>query len=271
VRVLRLPESVEPHPPLFQWGRVLTAVVGVPVVVLLTIFASNSIFALVIGIVAAAAVEEFLGLATKRGIGRPGRWFLVLAASVAMSFSGGPGWVLGAVVFATLVLMATSIFYPSTEAALGRVGMGLSSIVYCPLMLGFIVLIPREQVLLLLAIIWIGDTAAYYCGRAVGRHLLAPTVSPKKTIEGALAGLIGSTVAGLVGGTLFLGEAWPNLVWISSLTAIAGQVGDLAESVLKRSAGVKDSSSIVPGHGGILDRLDSLFFAAPVFFWLLMS
>lgn len=271
MRVLRLPESVDPLPALSRWGRVLTAAVAVPIVVLLTIFAPNSIFALVLALVAAAAVDEFLALAAKRGIGRPGRWFLVFAASVAMSFLGGSSWVLGAVVFATLVLMAGSILYPSTEAALGRVGMGLSSIVYCPLTLGFIVLIPREQVLLLFAIVWIGDAAAYYCGRAMGRHLLAPKVSPKKTIEGALAGLIGSTIAGLVGGTLFLGEAWTNLVWISSLTAIAGQLGDLAESVLKRSAGVKDSSSIVPGHGGILDRLDSLFFAAPVFYWLLMS
>jgi phosphatidate cytidylyltransferase len=271
VRVLRLPDSVDPPPVPFQWGRVLTAAVGIPIVVLLIILATNSILALVIGAIAAGAVEEFLGLATKRGIGRPGRWFLVPAASVAVSFLGGPGWVLRALVLATLALMATSIFYPSTEAALGRVGMGLSSVVYCPLTLGFIVLIPREQLLFLFAIVWTGDAAAYYGGRAFGRHLLAPAVSPKKTIEGAVAGLIGSIAAGLVGGIFFLGEAWTTLVWISSLTAIAGQIGDLAESVLKRSAGVKDSSSIVPGHGGILDRLDSLFFAAPVFFWLLMS
>ena len=92
MRVLRLPESVDPLPALSRWGRVLTAAVAVPIVVLLTIFAPNSIFALVLALVAAAAVEEFLALAAKRGIGRPGRWFLIFAASVAMSFLGGSGF-----------------------------------------------------------------------------------------------------------------------------------------------------------------------------------
>jgi phosphatidate cytidylyltransferase len=189
-----------------------------------------------------------------------------------VSFLGGASWVLGTLVFAALLLMGTGIFQPSTEVALGRIGMGLGGLVYCPLTLGFMLLMPRRgQILLLLAIIWVGDSAAYYCGRSLGRHALAPKVSPKKTVEGAIAGFAGSIVAGVIGGTWFLGETWSNLVWISSLTAVAGQLGDLAESVLKRSAGVKDSSSIVPGHGGILDRLDSLFFAAPVFYWLLIS
>jgi phosphatidate cytidylyltransferase len=129
---------------------------------------------------------------------------------------------------------------------------------------------PRERILLLLVIIWVGDTAAYYGGRAMGRHLLAPKVSPKKTIEGAIAGLVGSVIAG-VAGAIWLHVPVSGLIWISAATAIAGQVGDLAESVLKRSAGVKDSSSIIPGHGGILDRLDSLFFAAPIFYWLFIA
>ena len=93
-------------------------------------------------------------------------------------------------------------------------------------------------------------------------------MSPKKTVEGAVAGLIGSVVAGTVAGVWYFGESPLNMVVITAVTAVAGQLGDLAESVLKRSAGVKDSSSILPGHGGILDRLDSLFFAAPIFYWL---
>ena len=92
-------------------------------------------------------------------------------------------------------------------------------------------------------------------------------MSPKKTVEGAIAGLIGSVIAGIAVGVWLLDEPWLNLAIISTVTAVAGQLGDLAESVLKRSTGVKDSSSILPGHGGILDRLDSLFFAAPVFYW----
>jgi phosphatidate cytidylyltransferase len=248
--------------------RILTAAVTIPLVVLLVLFASAWIFALVVALFSALAVEEFFSLAEKQGIGRPGRWFLVPAAGVCVSFLWGFGWVLSALVLAAMLLMSAAVFSGSLQAALGRVGMGLGSIVYCPLTLGFLVIMPRERVLLLLAIIWIGDTAAYYGGRTLGRHLLAPKVSPKKTVEGAIAGLIGSLIVGLVGGTWFLRESLPGLLWISLATAIAGQLGDLAESVLKRSAGVKDSSSVMPGHGGILDRLDSLFFATPIFYWI---
>ena len=188
-----------------------------------------------------------------------------------MSFLWGFGWVLSAVVIAAMLLMTAAIFAGSLQAAFGRVGIGLGSIVYCPLTLGFMVLMPRDRILLLLAIIWVGDTGAYYGGRAMGRHLLAPKVSPKKTVEGAIAGVLGSVIAGAAGGTWFLHESLPTLIWVSVVTAIAGQVGDLAESVLKRSAGVKDSSSIMPGHGGILDRLDSLFFATPIFYWFFIA
>ena len=95
----------------------------------------------------------------------------------------------------------------------------------------------------------------------------ASSTCPRVDFKTAIAGLLGSVIAGTIGGVWFLGEPYPSLVGITALAAIAGQLGDLAESVLKRSAGVKDSSSILPGHGGILDRLDSLFFAAPVFYW----
>ena len=166
-----------------------------------------------------------------------------------------------------MALLTVAIFGRSIETALGRVGVGLSSLLYCCVTLGFLVLLPRDLILLLFVIIWAGDTAAYYVGGAFGRHQLAPKISPKKTIEGGAAGLLASVAAGTASGVLLLGEPWPKLIMISAVTAAVGQFGDLAESVLKRSAGVKDSSSILPGHGGILDRLDSLFFAAPVFYW----
>ena len=252
-------------------SRVLTAAVAIPIVVLLTLFAPPWLFALVVGAVAAFAVKEFFSLAEKKGIGHPRQWFLVPVAGVSISFLGGYGWVVSAVVAAALLLMAATVFAGSLQTALGTVAIGLASIVYCPLTLGFMILIPRDRILLLYAIVWVGDTAAYYGGRAMGRHLLAPKVSPKKTVEGAISGLAGSVIAGAAGGTWFFHEPLPTLIWISAATAIAGQLGDLAESVLKRSAGVKDSSSIMPGHGGILDRLDSLFFAIPIFYWLLMA
>jgi phosphatidate cytidylyltransferase len=249
--------------------RVLTAAIAIPVVILITIFSTDWIFALAVGLTCAVAIEEFLALADKKGMGRPGRWFIVPAALVAVSFVGGPAWVLSTLVFAVLALMIATIFSKPIEAALGCVGMGLSATLYCSLTLGFLVMLSRELILVLFGIIWVGDIAAYYVGRAFGRRLLAPRVSPKKTVEGAVAGLAGSVVAGVIGGVWFVGEPWLSVAAISLVTGVAGQLGDLAESVLKRSAGVKDSSSILPGHGGILDRLDSLFFAAPVFYWLL--
>src|SRR5215831_6373104 len=249
--------------------RVLTAAVAIPIVLLLTIYSPPWVFAGVIGIVAAAAVDEFAALGTKKGIGRPGKWFLILPALVSVSFLGGPDRVVQALMIAALVLMGTAIFGSSIETALGEVTIGLSGIVYCAVTLGFLVLMQRQAILLLFAVIWVGDTAAYYGGRALGRHLLAPRVSPKKTVEGAVAGLLASVLVGVVAGKWVMEQGWVRLVVVSAVTAIAGQIGDLAESVLKRSAGVKDSSSILPGHGGILDRLDSLFFAAPIFYWLL--
>jgi len=246
--------------------RVLTAAVAIPFVVFITVLSPDWLFAFFIGLVCALAVDEFLSLAERKGIGRPGRWFLVPSALVAISFLGGANWAITAFAASALTLMTAMIFSERIETVLGRVGMGLGGVAYCSLTLGFIIMMPRGQVVLLFAIIWTGDSAAYYVGRALGRHSLAAKISPKKTIEGAAAGLIGSVIAGVVG-AFFLGKPWMQVAGISAATAIAGQVGDLAESVLKRSAGVKDSSSILPGHGGILDRLDSLFFAAPVFYW----
>jgi phosphatidate cytidylyltransferase len=139
--------------------------------------------------------------------------------------------------------------------------------VYCCVLLGFLVWLPRHLVLVLMGTIWAGDAAAYYGGRALGRHKLAPTISPNKTVEGSIAGLAGSVLAGVGLGSLLLSFPIALLAIASFAAGIAGQLGDLAESALKRSAGVKDSSSLLPGHGGMLDRLDSLLFAAPVFFW----
>jgi phosphatidate cytidylyltransferase len=125
---------------------------------------------------------------------------------------------------------------------------------------------PRLAVLLLLGVIVISDSAQYYCGRAFGRRHLAPTISPKKTVEGAIGGAVFGTAAMVIGGWyVFASPIW-ILVLVGLVISLLGMVGDLFESLLKRSAGVKDSSHLIPGHGGVLDRIDSWLFAAPVYY-----
>ena len=120
--------------------------------------------------------------------------------------------------------------------------------------------------LLLLAVIVVSDSAQYYTGRAFGRRPLAPAISPKKTVEGAIGGMVFGTLAMAVGGHwVFSSPIW-MLALLGAAISLLGIVGDLFESLLKRSAGVKDSSHLIPGHGGVLDRIDSWLFAAPVYY-----
>jgi phosphatidate cytidylyltransferase len=247
--------------------RLLTALVGVPATILLTLYSPNWLFALIVAVVAGACFEELLVLGAARLGARPGKWVLVLGAGVTFSFAYGPWWVLAAMALAMLVAAGVTTFSVALDEALPKSALAILGIVYCCFLPGFLVLLRPEMVIALLGIVWIGDAAAFYGGRLAGRHLLARTISPKKTVEGAFAGLIGSVVAGVVLG-VWLGKEAPSTLLVASfLAGCAGQLGDLAESALKRSAGVKDSSSLLPGHGGMLDRLDSLLFAAPVYYW----
>jgi phosphatidate cytidylyltransferase len=117
-------------------------------------------------------------------------------------------------------------------------------------------------VLLALVPLWIGDTAAIFAGRAFGKHLLAPNISPKKTVEGGIANLLGC-IGGAIGLTYLIHQPLLVGVLVGIATGVLGQVGDLLESAMKRSAGVKDSGNLLPGHGGLLDRIDSILLSAP--------
>src|SRR4029077_14304263 len=119
-------------------------------------------------------------------------------------------------------------------------------------------------VVLLLAIVWLGDSAAYYVGSRIGRHKMAPVISPKKSWEGAAASFVVALAAAAVWDICRRGRLEPGLLIGAPLTAVAEPIGDLVESLLKRSSGVKDSGHILPGHGGAFDRVDALLFAAPV-------
>jgi phosphatidate cytidylyltransferase len=177
----------------------------------------------------------------------------------------------------TLVLLFLAGMFKRTapQELFRSVSMRLFGIIYIGLPITFLIAIrvvgTSSLILLLLVIIWVNDSAAYFVGRAVGKKKLCPSISPGKTVEGAIGGIVGGIVAGFVyvhftSIQLASGE----LLLFCLLIGIAGIIGDLAESVIKRSAGAKDSGTIIPGHGGLLDRIDSLLFALPVlyFFWL---
>lgn len=125
--------------------------------------------------------------------------------------------------------------------------------------------------LLLIGTVVVSDSAQYYTGRMFGRRPLAPAISPKKTREGAIGGVVFGTLFMVVVGRLFLPSPVPSLVVLGVLVVGAGICGDLFESRLKRESGLKDSASVIPGHGGVLDRIDALLFAAPVFYFYLQA
>jgi phosphatidate cytidylyltransferase len=126
----------------------------------------------------------------------------------------------------------------------------------------------KIQIFYILIVTWVGDTTSLYVGRGLGRHRLAPSISPNKTVEGAIAGLIGSLSGGFLAKLWFFGRlSVLDSIITSLLCGIIGQVGDLCESAIKRGVNEKDAGNIIPGHGGILDRMDSLLFSSPAFYY----
>ncbi|HUJ79464.1 MAG TPA: phosphatidate cytidylyltransferase [Nitrospiria bacterium] len=196
----------------------------------------------------------------------------------------GGGHLIGAAPAATALLAGFVVVALLVELFTGRRfatalpawSFWLFGALYLGLMLGHVVLLRSlergaDAVLCVLTVTWMIDSAAYFGGRRFGRRQLAPVISPKKTVEGAVAGLAGGIVTALVV------RAWwtPMLNVTESLVAglllgCAGQLGDLAESMFKRRAGVKDSAGWIPGHGGLLDKVDSLVFTAPTFYYYLL-
>jgi phosphatidate cytidylyltransferase len=284
--------------------RIATAVVLIPFVLVLILRAPVPVLAVVAGSVALITIHEFLKLTESYGV-QPLRWptyifaglfFVVLAGStvgetplvatgkflVILAFAAGCAPFL----FLSIVMRREDLRsgYPAAAAA-------VFAFAYVALPMGMLVQL-REQaagaifVLYLLLVVWSGDIFAYFVGKAIGRHLMAPRISPKKTWEGAAASLAASVGVGWLlfshaeqisaallrvglitrpGG--MYGLEVPAIGPVILLTIglnVAAQLGDLVESLIKRGAGVKDSGAILPGHGGMLDRIDAMLFAAPV-------
>jgi phosphatidate cytidylyltransferase len=287
--------------------RIATAVVLVPIVLVLILRAPVPVLAVVAGIVALVTIYEFLKLTECYGV-RPlriltyifsGIFFLLLAFNV-----GNEKPLLSTAVFVYCLGFAAAIApfifltramrnedlstgYPAAAAS-------VFAFTYIALPMGMLVQLRQQwagafYLLYLLLVVWAGDIFAYFVGKSIGRHLMAPRISPKKTWEGAAASLGASVAVGwmlfryalpLSSALLHAGliqrrdglfgleqPAMGPIVFLTVVLNLAAQLGDLVESLIKRGAGVKDSGAILPGHGGMLDRIDALLFAAPVLWY----
>ena len=284
--------------------RIATAVVLIPIVLLLVLRAPVSLVAFITAIIALLTTQEFLKLTESYGVEpmrRPAYGFVVLFFLLLMVNIGQDKPLLSTEIFGVIAAFGAAIAafvfltigmrrgnlrtgYPAAAAS-------AFAFAYIALPLAMLVQLRQQWagaflILYLLLVVWAGDIFAYFVGRSVGRHLMAPRISPKKTWEGALASVVASVG---IGGALFyysssvstallrwgliqrrdgmFGLERPALLPIIVLTVtlnIAAQLGDLVESLIKRGAGVKDSGALLPGHGGMLDRIDALLFATPV-------
>ena len=295
--------------------RIATAVVLIPIVLGLVLRAPVAALAVVAAVVALLTIHEFLKLTESYGVA-PMRlpvyvftaiFFALLAidpgnekplASTAIFiYAVGLAAAIAPFIFLTIAMRRTDLRtgYPAAAA-------GVFAFAYIALPMGMLVQLRQQWagaffVLYLLLVVWAGDIFAYFVGKSIGRHWMAPRISPKKTWEGAVASVAASVAVGWVMfnysepiSSALLGwgliarrdglfglekpELWPFLALTVALN-VAAQLGDLVESLIKRGAGVKDSGALLPGHGGMLDRIDALLFAVPVLWcyraWVVMK
>ena len=252
-----------------RFQRELTAAVLIPLVLALVVAGPNWAFSLLVGAAGLLALLEFYAMLTGAGLAVP-RWagLALLCAILAAAHRESAPELVVAAGAAILILPALVMFSSPPESVLLA---SSASTVFATLYVGagtasFIGLrhLGWKPVVLLLAIVWAGDSAAYYVGKNWGKRKLAPVVSPKKTWEGFWGQMAGGTAVGAAAAAL-IGGAEQVLAGaaIGGAVSAVAVVGDLVESTFKRSCSVKDSGTTIPGHGGFLDRLDSLLFAAP--------
>jgi phosphatidate cytidylyltransferase len=264
--------------------RVLSGAALLAFAIAVVWFAPPILFLAVAELLLVGAFIELAQLAAASGLGMPRIAAGTAAALTSLGLTSAPrlGDVARAIPALDAAMMTAFIALASLTLmrwrggpdALGLAAASVFPSLYLGLPIGAMVAVRqsrgREALFLLIVTIVVSDTAQYYTGRAVGRRALAPAISPKKTIEGAVGGFVfgALTMAG-VGAWWLPNVAVPFRALLGVAMVALGIAGDLFESMLKRSSGVKDSSSLIPGHGGILDRIDALLFAAPVYYIVL--
>ena len=254
-----------------MFKRTISALIGAPLFLGL-IYLGGQYTAFLVAALTLLALREFLQIGEHMGMHA---WYklttLIAVVWLICLLIGGEKWLLPVIILWLLIgLGRLALTYPKT--LLSEMSFNLLSVFYAVILLSHLYLLrqlPRglELTFLTIILVWATDTGAYLIGRQFGRHPLAPQVSPKKTVEGSLGGLLVSITVAIVFWRLAGGAAWITYAVLGVVIGISAQVGDLFESALKRSAGVKDSGKLIPGHGGILDRFDSLIVALPLVYY----
>jgi phosphatidate cytidylyltransferase len=259
---------------LHRW---LTAAVALPILAIIIALGPGWLLLILVVLVTAGGMMELLSLL----VPETKSWVRIVTLATSLLLPLATYWkgVLGlstatvAVIFVALTIHL--LLYAQQKAILQSLGAMVFAQLYIPFLLSHVLLLfqvpsGRRWIFFLFFVIFAGDTGAYYAGHRWGRHKLWPAVSPGKTVEGALGGLLSSLATSLLVGKLLLSLGESGVSFLLSLGLVissVGQMGDLMESMIKRVSKVKDASSILPGHGGLLDRLDSLIFAFPLTYY----
>jgi phosphatidate cytidylyltransferase len=267
--------------------RILTAVVLIPLVLALILWGPLWLQMLAACLIAELALHEYLAMAYASGA-RSAKWVVQFCCVILFAVAyWTPAFLLPVLGIFALALLAISSLLAPLDRVLMDAAAGYFGLMYVafPLVLAPLITTQENgtpQLLFLLVVVWAGDITALYVGRLLGRRPMAPVLSPKKTWEGAAGSMVGSILAGLgvvIGGSqlyrhgvlvLLFAQPWWYWLGMAVLLNIAAQIGDLLESAIKRGAGQKDSGSLLPGHGGVLDRVDALLLALPVLWYALL-
>jgi len=263
-----------------RYAREITAAILSPVAIWIIGWAPNPVFDAVIGLIASLALYEFLVLGRRKGFHIPIAICIAAMLFIVAAFILEPISVEMGVFLTLLVIPGTYIFSNgSLDDALPSSGIAVLATLYVGMLGGSLVRLHNDfaegpkLIFFLVLVVWLGDAGAYYCGKTFGRHKMSPRISPKKTVEGGIGGAATSVITAVVCHFTFF-KAFPLLHAIIAgvILSISGMIGDLAESMWKRSAAVKDSGTLIPGHGGFLDRFDSIFYTAPILYsyWFLI-
>jgi len=258
--------------------RWITGIIALPFLIFFIVM-GGAYFVVLVGVVCLLSMWEYFNIVSdaKGKVVSVVMIIGVLAGALIIIAASGSSFNLVSGIIALNMIICGLISIPQYKTnpnVLETIKKQLQGIIYIPLLLSFLVLIRNQTdgmiwIFLILAVIFAGDTSAFYFGSYLGRHKLCPAVSPKKTIEGSIGGLAANLLVGSVVKLFFLPELpWAQSLFLFVAMGIAGQAGDLFESMLKRSSSVKDSGGLLPGHGGFLDRIDALLFAAPVAYFI---